>query len=121
MSNVHAAPGHAVDGDELAAVVGHLLPGRPLVGDEQGEDLDAALAGGFTVTGACASGCSRRRTARAPDGQASASATSKTSSLTSSCAGAGSSRSDADHGRSVRSSRHHSTDVARIANAEAAE
>lgn len=51
VSNVHAAPGHAVDWDELAAVVGHLFPGRPLVGYERGEDLDAALAGGFAVTG----------------------------------------------------------------------
>ncbi len=51
LSNVHAAPGHAVDWDELAAVVAHLFPGRPLVGYEQGDDLEAALAGGFTAVG----------------------------------------------------------------------
>jgi hypothetical protein len=52
LSNVHAAPGHAVDWDELAAVVAHLFPGRQLVGYEGGDDLDAAVAGGFSVTGA---------------------------------------------------------------------
>ncbi len=51
LSNVHAAPGHAVDWDELAAVVAHLFPGRPLVGYEQGDDLEAALAGAFTAVG----------------------------------------------------------------------
>ena len=51
LSNVHAAPGHAVDWDELAAVVGHRFPGRWLVGYEHGDDLEAALAGGFTAVG----------------------------------------------------------------------
>ena len=51
VSNVHAAPGHAVDWAELAAVVAHLFPERPLVGYERGADLEAALAGGFTVVG----------------------------------------------------------------------
>ena len=51
LSNVHAAPGHAVDWDELAAVVAHLFPGRWLVGYEHGDDLEAALAGGFTAVG----------------------------------------------------------------------
>jgi hypothetical protein len=51
LSNVHAAPGHSVDWAELAAVVAHLFPERPLVGYENGQDLDAALAGGFTATG----------------------------------------------------------------------
>lgn len=51
VSNVHAAPGHDVDWSELAAVVGHLFPERPVVGYESGADLDAALAGGFAVTG----------------------------------------------------------------------
>jgi hypothetical protein len=51
VSNVHAAPGHQVDWSELAAVVGQLFPGRPLVGYERGDDLTAALAGGFQVTG----------------------------------------------------------------------
>ena len=51
LSNVHAAPGHELDWDELAAVSAHLFPHRPLVGYERGDDLAAALAGGFTVTG----------------------------------------------------------------------
>ena len=51
VSNVHAAPGHEVDWAELAAVVAHLFPERALVGYERGDDLDAALAGGFCVTG----------------------------------------------------------------------
>jgi hypothetical protein len=51
LSNVHAAPGHEVDWGELAAVVAHLFPERPLVGYEQGDDLDAAIAGGFAVVG----------------------------------------------------------------------
>ena len=51
VSNVHAAPGHAVDRAELAAVVGHLFPGRPQVGYERGDDLAAALAGGHTAVG----------------------------------------------------------------------
>jgi hypothetical protein len=51
VSNVHAAPGHAVDWSQLAAAAAHLFPERPLVGYERGDDLDAALAGGFAVTG----------------------------------------------------------------------
>jgi hypothetical protein len=51
VSNVHAAPGHEVDWSELASVVAHLFPERPLVGYERGADLAAALAGGFTVMG----------------------------------------------------------------------
>jgi hypothetical protein len=51
VSNVHAAPGHEVDWSELAAVVAHRFPERPLVGYERGEHLTAALAGGFTVLG----------------------------------------------------------------------
>jgi len=50
-SNVHASPGHHVDWSELAAVVAHLFPERPIVGYERGADLDAALAGGFAVAG----------------------------------------------------------------------
>jgi hypothetical protein len=51
VSNVHAAPGHRLDWGELAAVVAQLFPGRPLVGYEGGDDLAAALDGGFQVTG----------------------------------------------------------------------
>ena len=51
LSNVHALPGHAVDWEELAVAVGSLFPGRPQVGYERGDDLDAALAGGFDAVG----------------------------------------------------------------------
>ena len=51
VSNVHARPGHAVDWAELAAVVDTWFPGRPLVGYERGDALDAALAGGFVPVG----------------------------------------------------------------------
>jgi hypothetical protein len=51
LSNVHAAPGHDVDWDELALVVAHLFPDRALVGYQRGDDLRAAIAGGFAVTG----------------------------------------------------------------------
>lgn len=51
VSNVHAAPGHAVDRRDLAAVVEHLLPGRVQVGYERGDDLAAALTGGFVAVG----------------------------------------------------------------------
>ena len=51
VSNVHAAPGHSVDWAELAAVVNARFPGRPLVGYESGDDLRAAVAGGFTPVG----------------------------------------------------------------------
>ena len=51
ISNVHAAPGHAVDWTELAAAVTARFPGRPLVGFESGNDLDDAVAGGFERVG----------------------------------------------------------------------
>lgn len=51
VSNVHAAPGHDLDWAELAAVVAHLFPDRPLVGYERGNALASALAAGFEVTG----------------------------------------------------------------------
>jgi hypothetical protein len=51
VSNVHAAPGESVDWAELAAVIGGDFPGRPLVGYERGDDLAAALAGGFVGVG----------------------------------------------------------------------
>ena len=51
VSNVHAAPGQDVDWAELVAAVATHFPGRPMVGYEQGEDLQAAVAGGFTPVG----------------------------------------------------------------------
>ena len=51
VSNVWALPGHRVDRAELAAAVGALFPGRPQVGYERGEDLEAALAGGCEAVG----------------------------------------------------------------------
>ena len=51
LSNVHAREGATVDWAELADVVGRLFPGRPIVGYEGGDDLEAALAGGFEPIG----------------------------------------------------------------------
>lgn len=51
VSNVHATPGHSVDWDELADAVWTCFPGRPLVGYERGDDLAAALEGGFEPVG----------------------------------------------------------------------
>jgi hypothetical protein len=51
VSNVYAVPGHAVDWAELADVVGACFPGRPMVGYERGDDLAAALGGGFVPVG----------------------------------------------------------------------
>lgn len=51
VSNVYAVAPHAVDWAELADAVGAVFPGRPLVGYEQGDDLDAAVAGGFDPVG----------------------------------------------------------------------
>ena len=51
ISNVYAVPGHAVDWAELATAVGGRFPGRPLVGYEHGEDLEAAMTGGFEPVG----------------------------------------------------------------------
>lgn len=51
VSNVHGLGGHAVDWTELAAAVAAVFPARPIVGYEQGADLDAALAGGFDPVG----------------------------------------------------------------------
>lgn len=51
VSNVHALPGHSLDWAELADAVGACFPGRPLVGYERGDALDAALAGGFVAVG----------------------------------------------------------------------
>jgi hypothetical protein len=51
VSNVYAVPGHHLDWAELAEVVGAALPGRQLVGYERGDELAAALDGGFTPLG----------------------------------------------------------------------
>jgi hypothetical protein len=51
VSNVHAAPGHSVDWAELARVIQWHYPGRQLVGYERGDDLAAAIEGGFQPVG----------------------------------------------------------------------
>lgn len=51
LSNVHAARGHGVDWAELADAVAAIFPGRPIVGYERGDDLDAAIRGGFVPVG----------------------------------------------------------------------
>ncbi|GAA4971825.1 hypothetical protein [Kineococcus glutinatus] len=51
VSNTWAVPGHRLDRAELAGAVAALFPGRPLSGYESGDDLDAALAGGFEAVG----------------------------------------------------------------------
>ena len=51
ISNVHAVPGHSVDWAELAAVVSARFPARALVGYESGDDLRAAVSGGFEPVG----------------------------------------------------------------------
>ena len=51
VSNVHGVGGHAVDWEELVRAVAKVFPGRELVGYEQGDDLEAALAAGFTPVG----------------------------------------------------------------------
>lgn len=51
VSNVHATPGYSVDWGELVTVVQEYFPGRALVGYERGDDLAAAVAGGFVPVG----------------------------------------------------------------------
>ena len=51
VSNVHAAPGHAVDWSKLVAAITARFPGREMVGYERGDDLEAALAAGFAPVG----------------------------------------------------------------------
>jgi len=51
VSNVYTVGGYHLDWAELAEVIGGYFPGRPLVGYERGEALEAALAGGFVPTG----------------------------------------------------------------------
>lgn len=51
VSNVYAMPGHSLNWAELAEVIGAYFPGRPLVGYERGDALNAALDGGFVPVG----------------------------------------------------------------------
>jgi hypothetical protein len=51
LSNVHGVDGRAVDWEELVAAVGARFPGRPLVGYEAGDDLQASLGAGFRAVG----------------------------------------------------------------------
>ncbi len=51
VSNVYAVPGHRLDWAQLAEAIGVHFPGRPLVGYERGDALDAAIDGGFVPTG----------------------------------------------------------------------
>jgi hypothetical protein len=51
VSNVWAAPGAVVDWSELAGAIQDEFPGRDLVGYERGDDLAAAIAGGFERVG----------------------------------------------------------------------
>jgi hypothetical protein len=51
VSNVYAVPGYSVDWAELADVIGTHFPGRPLVGYERGDALDAAVGAGFVAVG----------------------------------------------------------------------
>ena len=51
VSNVYAVPGQLVDWTELAEAVRGQFPGRPMVGFERGQELSAALAGGFVPVG----------------------------------------------------------------------
>ncbi len=51
VSNVYVVPAHRLDWAQLAEAVGVYFPGRPLVGYERGDALDAALDGGFVRTG----------------------------------------------------------------------
>jgi hypothetical protein len=47
VSNVHGVNGHVVDWAELAAAIAARFPNRPMVGYEQGADLEGAVAGGW--------------------------------------------------------------------------
>jgi hypothetical protein len=51
VSNVHAAPGQAVDWTELVSAIDARFPRRDIVGYERGDDLEAALAAGFEPVG----------------------------------------------------------------------
>jgi hypothetical protein len=51
VSNVYAIPGHQLDWAELSTVINTYFPGRPLVGYERGDALNAALDGGFAPIG----------------------------------------------------------------------
>jgi hypothetical protein len=52
LSNVHAAPGHDCDWEQVVDAASATYPGRPLVGYEHGDDLAAARAVGFDEVGA---------------------------------------------------------------------
>lgn len=51
VSNTYAVPGHHLDWSELVDVVAERFPGRALVGYSRDEELDAAVAAGFTAVG----------------------------------------------------------------------
>ena len=51
VSNVHGVNGYVVDWAELAAAIAARFPNRPMVGYEQGADLEGALAGGWDAVG----------------------------------------------------------------------
>jgi hypothetical protein len=51
VSNVYAIPGHQLDWAELSTVINTYFPGRPLVGYERGDALNASLDGGFAPIG----------------------------------------------------------------------
>lgn len=51
VSNVHGMNGQTIDWAELATGIAARFPDRPIVGYEQGDDLEAALAGGFQSVG----------------------------------------------------------------------
>lgn len=52
LSNVHAAPGHATDWQQVVDAVAATFPDRPLLGYEHGDDLAEARAVGFDEVGA---------------------------------------------------------------------
>jgi hypothetical protein len=51
VSNVHGVGDHRVDWAEVSAAVAARFPGRPMVGYERGDDLEAARAGGWQALG----------------------------------------------------------------------
>jgi len=51
VSNVYTVGGYQLDWAELAEAIGAYFPGRPLVGYERGDALNAARDGGFVPTG----------------------------------------------------------------------
>ena len=51
VSNTYAVAGHHLDWSELVDVVAERFPRRPLVGYSRDEELEAAVAAGFTAVG----------------------------------------------------------------------